>query len=76
MGEDTGAPAERHPIEPPDFRRHREVDEQEQQDHRHIGEEVNGEGALFAIDEDALAPPRLAQEEGKVVGGDGDAPTH
>jgi len=37
---------------------------------------VNGEGARFAIDEDALAPPRLAQEEGKVVGGDGDAPTH
>ena len=45
MGDDAGAPAERHPIEPPDLRRHGEIDEQQHQHHRHIGEEVNGEAA-------------------------------
>ena len=75
MGDDAGAPAERHPIEPPQFRCHGKIDEEKDQHRRHIGEEVHGETARLPVDEDALAAPRLAQQQRKGMGGDGSAPT-
>lgn len=74
MKGDSRAPAERHPVEPPDLGRHRDIDEEQQQHHRHIGEGVHREAARLLVDEDALLPPRLAQIERKRVRGDGDAP--
>jgi hypothetical protein len=74
MRDEPGSPAERHPIEPPDLGRHRDIDEEQQQDHRHIGEGMHGEAARLLVDEDALLPPRLAQIERKPMRGDGDAP--
>lgn len=35
---------------------------------------MHGEGARFPVDEDALAPPRLAQQKREGVDGDGHAP--
>src|SRR5680860_628092 len=75
MGDDAGAPAERHPIKPPQIWRHGEIDEEQNQHRRHIGEEVDGEAARLPIDENALATPRLAHEERKGMGGDRRAPT-
>lgn len=74
MEEDARAPAERDPIEPPRAGRHGEIDQEKDQHRRHIGEEVHGEAPRLPVDEDALSPPRLAQEERKGVGGDCGAP--
>ena len=76
MRNEARAPAERHPIEPPDLRRHGEIDEEQQQHHRHIGEEVDGEASRAFVDEDALAPVRLAQQQRQRMRGDRDAPAH
>jgi len=74
MCDDARAPAERHPIEPPDFRRDGEIDVEQDQHRRHIGKEVHGELPRLWIDEDALAAPGLAQEKREGVGGDARAP--
>ena len=64
----------RAPPNPTTMSRGDEVDHDEQDDHRDIGEEVDGEAAHLRIAEDALAPLRVAQEIGERVGGDADAP--
>lgn len=68
------APAERHPIEPPGIGGGGEVDDEQQDDHRHIGEQVHGEAARLGVDKDALAAPALAQEQCETVRGNADAP--
>src|SRR5262245_39017401 len=74
MEGDARAPAERHPGEPPDVRRDRQSDVEKHQHRRDIGEEVNGEAPRLPVDEDALTPPRLAQEKRESVGGESGAP--
>ena len=66
---DADAPAERHPIEPPHSRRDGEIDEEQQEHDGEIGEEVHHRRACLRVDEDPLAPPRLAQEKRKSVRG-------
>ena len=74
MEGDTDAPAERHPIGPPHLGRDRQIDEEKDQHRRHIGEEVNGEAPRLPVDEDALSPPRLAQEKREGMSGERGAP--
>ena len=74
MGEDAGAPAERDPIEPPDFWRDCHVDDEQQHDHRHIGEGVDREAARVRVEKDALAAAGMRQPEGERVRGDADPP--
>src|SRR5262245_26611628 len=74
MEGDARAPAERHPIEPPHFRRDGEIDVEKDQHRRDIGEEVDGETPRLPVDEDALSPPRLAQEQREAMGGERGAP--
>jgi len=62
MRRDAGAPAERHPIEPPDLRRLGVIDGEEQQHHGEIGEKMYNRGAGLRIDEDALPAMRSLQE--------------
>ena len=68
MGEDAGAPAERDPIEPPDFWRDCHVDDEQQHDHRHIGEGVDREAARVRVEKDALATDGHGHQIGGEVG--------
>jgi hypothetical protein len=76
MGDKAGAPAERHPVEPPHLRRHREIDEEKDQHRGQIGEQVNGEAPRTFVDENAFAAVRLAQEKRQRMRGDRGAPAH
>ena len=74
MGGDARAPAERHPIEPPDLRRDGGIDEEQDQHRREISEKMDGEAPRLSVDEDALSPSCPAQQQSESMRGDGSAP--
>ena len=74
MGGDACAPAQRHPIEPPHFRRGGDVHNEQQHHDCHIGEGVHREPARMGIDEDACPAVRSPHPNSERMSCDPDAP--